>query len=679
MRNPDGKMTTTTTTIKHTKLRLTSALLLVGLAMVCFVTVSREERIENGFLPKKTAEEGRRAAVDNWNHTKLDQSSSHEAAKKEMANLRKQVSARDKELEELKASMANLQKKQSIDDATKAQASKPPAESFCQDTAFHRWQKLQQPIRSAAFDALESCWSKDAPQVDKSNNHTQAAFHQLTKRMFSELTSYRLKQSVKLPANPLVMEKVQQVIQNRMDDPQKNPPLRIAVFGGSVTTGFEANVNDVGLPFGSRETIKGCDWTHKLQLLLNKMLPALLPGGGSANDIVQVQNFAISGSDSVIGSTLFEFDLWRGKSAAAQELQGKDFDIFISAYSANDGKAPAEERERVYESMQTFLRLTMDQRPCSDLPLVIQLEDVPLESQPHIETVKESLWFPRHMGETAAWTGGSVMAVSYTDAIRDYVLSHPRDDTTFYQWGALHPGLSFHTGISWVLAYNLLSGLLDGCDAKTMPHHADPEPRVGFVKPLLTEQLKGGDIHHQWNETSRQKKEVCQGGNTDAMTTTCVYKWVAAQQSARSKEEVHKAVSSVATNIEGWEAYGNPVRKPRRTWRALQENATFTIQLDNIESDVNQLVLLYLRSYGPNWVDVKLTVVVEGSAPSAESWEKLNEALLIGSHNSETSVNYSKKINLKKVMEKGSSIRATFSLVAGRVFQVNGIAFCKHV
>ncbi|CAB9503795.1 unknown protein [Seminavis robusta] len=235
---------------------------------------------------ERTAEEGRRAAVHNVNHTAL--SPSNEASKKELANLRMQLSARNKELEELKTNMANLQKNHNMNATT--QVSKPVAESFCQNTAFDKWQALQQPIQSAVFDALASCWSKDAPQIDKSNNHTQAAFHRLTKKMFSELTLYRLKQSIKVPANPLVMEKVLQVIRNCIFNPPNNPPLQIAVFGGSVTAGYASNDNDVGLPFGSRETIKGCARAHKLQLLLNKMLSALFQGNCPSTKLCSGRN-----------------------------------------------------------------------------------------------------------------------------------------------------------------------------------------------------------------------------------------------------------------------------------------------------------------------------------------------------------------------------------------------------
>jgi hypothetical protein len=100
----------------------------------------------------------------------------------------------------------------------------------------------------------------------------------------------------------------------------------------------------------------------------------------------------------------------------------------------------------------------MDQRPCSDLPLVIVVEDNMMETLGEVRDkdmdVRDTFKFSRDMAETANWAG--VMSVSYADAIRTFVYK----DTSSHLMTHIsqtHPGHSFHTGIAWTMAWNLLT------------------------------------------------------------------------------------------------------------------------------------------------------------------------------------------------------------------------------
>ena len=85
------------------------------------------------------------------------------------------------------------------------------------------------------------------------------------------------------------------------------------------------------------------------------------------------------------------------------------------------------------------------------------------------------------------------------------------------------------------------------------------------------------------------REVVCDGRREG---TKCSYKWLANWLGARSKEDVDRAVSGVATNVQGWQAVGFPVRKPKRTWQAMEKNATFTIQMDPVDTPVNRMLIL---------------------------------------------------------------------------------------
>ena len=441
---------------------------------------------------------------------------------------------------------------------------------------------VQKQIREAAMKSLVDCWHW-LPDL-KFDGFDKANFTNLTERMLSMLTPYRLKKSLKTRASPLVTERVLEVILRRLADPIQNPPLKIAVFGGSVTEGFRARANLIGLPENMRDS-EVCPWSCRLERLLNHLLVGLVADSSNnetktqteLEQVVIVKNFAVGGTDSMIGSTLLEFNLFG-------EAMG-EYDIVIAAFAANDGQAPQGfVRDLMFEHAQKFMRLAKAQRPCSDLPLVIQLEDVmfdTLENQ-----ARTGLRYSREMAEAANWAG--FMSVSYPDAVRDAVYADP-SDATLTEFAQLHPGLTMHTGVAWVLAYNLLEGMLDACDAHSLPEHGNAEPRAGFPLPLLRDNLLSKEVSAMWKKQSEEQLQQCTH-NKEA--TSCAYQFIAAKSGASTKEKVRDAITKVATNIEGWEAIGNPIRKPRRTWIATGHNSTFTIQLSNLDMPINRMLVL---------------------------------------------------------------------------------------
>jgi len=171
-----------------------------------------------------------------------------------------------------------------------------------------------------------------------------------------------------------------------------------------------------------------------------------------------------------------------------------------------------------------------------------------------------------------------------------------------------------------------------------------------------------------------------------------VYNWIAAYLSASTAAAVKAVITKVATNIDGWEAIGFPIKKPRRTWIATGGlNSTFTIQLDDLKAPINRMLILYVKSYGTQWKSSKLQVTVEGrkkalltnddsdqSTSSSSSWEKLHEFILSGEHNMTTSINYSQRTDLGDFWQEpqNSSVRVTYTLVSGTTFQINGLALC---
>ena len=78
-----------------------------------------------------------------------------------------------------------------------------------------------------------------------------------------------------------ILKHVMGIVQKRRQDPKNNPPLRIAVFGGSVTLGRECFPGAMGN--------KMCAWPAQFESLINQMF---------GNEIVKVYNLAIGGTNS---------------------------------------------------------------------------------------------------------------------------------------------------------------------------------------------------------------------------------------------------------------------------------------------------------------------------------------------------------------------------------------------
>ena len=261
-------------------------------------------------------------------------------------------------------------------------------------------------------------------------------------------------------------------------------------------------------------------------------------------------------------------------------------------------------RDALYGSMQRFARLVSAQRPCDVLPLVVMVEDVPVELVRG--TIRDGMRHAREMVEVSS--RGGLLSVSYADLVReDAWLAGTRDGPVAGGTaGQLHPGAFFHTGLAWTVGHALLEGMLaDGCDEAAAgrgrsEEGAAPFPPAWFVPPaILREDTTAARELLRYEQAFEEQAAACEGRGGDgsnataaAPRTSCTYKWLADRHSAQTKEAVHRFVANVATSVEGWEAVGYPERFPRRTWQASGTNATFVIQLDPIREPINRLLIL---------------------------------------------------------------------------------------
>ena len=338
----------------------------------------------------------------------------------------------------------------------------------------------------------------------------------------------------------------------RLSDPENNPPLKIATFGGSVTQGVECMKNDVGL----REVGKNfedCAWPFKLETLLDRLLgegpllasAAASPAGGPTRKVVSVSNFGSGGRDSDVAASVIEFDILDSDDPLSS------YDVVVSSFAANDGQADAPSmRDALYGSMQRFARLVSAQRPCDVLPLVVMVEDVPVELVRG--TIRDGMRHAREMVEVSSRLG--LLSVSYADLVREDAWLAGTSDGPVARGvaGTIHPGAFFHTGLALTVGHAILEGMLvDGCDEAAglgELENATSFPPAWFVPPAIQEDTTAAQEHLRFEQAFKEQAAVCEGRGGDssnaaaaAPRTSCTYKWLADIRSAMSKEAVHSA------------------------------------------------------------------------------------------------------------------------------------------
>jgi hypothetical protein len=158
------------------------------------------------------------------------------------------------------------------------------------------------------------------------------------------------------------INKVVTILQKRILDPQKNPPLRIAVFGGSVTIGRNC--------FGNFGTM--CAWPKRLELLINQFFN---------KELVKVYNLGIGGTNTAVATNMIKYWIY------PKELKTDGPDVIINSYSTNDSLPSYKLKDdpnadlvnivmdQVRARLQSFIRTALQSNRCDISPLVVHVDD----------------------------------------------------------------------------------------------------------------------------------------------------------------------------------------------------------------------------------------------------------------------------------------------------------------
>jgi hypothetical protein len=491
---------------------------------------------------------------------------------------------------------------------------------------------------------------------------------------------YRLKKSMLQPPDPSAIDYILEILSRKMVDATA-PPLRIMVFGGSVTAGHGCPANILNLTLEDKKKKRNipchlCAWPARMQDILNHAL--------GQQGLVEVQNMGMSGSTSDVSSFVLEYNQWPENYAA----EGPD--IIIWDHGTNDGIAISDDRILFENLLQRFYQSTRRLRCGQKLPLVVLMDDFSgMYFRFLLTGAADNMRISSIVYRTATWY--STMAVSYANSVRDYIWGNFNVNDTVPLFGStltLHPGLMYHTSVAWIMVFNLLVALVDNCQTAPINNNNNNNNNnmlgtsvAGLPSkdmPLLLHDLPMRSVHQQWKDRAKESRAFCQQGHTDGSSSGCEYVWAVNQMtSTKSTADVTAHIAPVLIHTHNWAAFGTP--KQAAGYVATGRGAVFEIAIPiPTQHEIRYLTIISMLSYSAAWKHslVQMTVEVRHHDGGTHHHETTRSYEISGHHTTKTSVLVPHKFEIPTAKMR-SVVRARFELVSGETFKITGMALCS--
>lgn len=536
--------------------------------------------------------------------------------------------------------------------------------------------------------------SRNPKMADKETPEDPAKLREILEEI---LTPARMRRAVRhLPTfSHHIVKHVVGIIEKRLQDPRKHPPLRIAVFGGSVTIGREC------IP--GRISFFDCAWPKRFELLVNQFF---------GNDVVEVHNLGIGGTGSSTGTNRVKY--WMYPKNKPISKIGPD--VIVNSYSTNDslppwGKTYPEDdlitlvRERVRHALQEFVRESLQSKPCGVPPLVVHVDDYLGPQQP---ALLGELAYVSEMTELAKYY--DTVGISYAEVVRDIVYRNLTDTTFFSGKHDVHYGRFAHQTIALSVGFAALELLINYCDDEhnsnkvtsgtpnannTVKHGKEAvhlltmeemkNDRVYLPPPLTRDLLMENataeldaaleSSHHTYVEYD------CGATTSEVDRSPCIISWISTPGNWNSRA-IGKFMEEHKTNIEGWEAERKSEEgwSNKDGWIATQANATMGLRFPSVEKDIKTVSIYFLRSYGEKWRDSKARFTISRVPIDEEKGNVLSEFDISGFHADEDyhySLTQSETIRLSETVAKGETLDIEVDLVGGSHFKIMGMMLCN--
>eukprot|EP00536_Pseudo-nitzschia_multiseries_P000701 jgi/Psemu1/233929/estExt_Genewise1.C_90007 len=572
---------------------------------------------------------------------------------------------------------------------------------------------------SSLFDSNEVCsylsssepvtatrlWEKYLPGIlEASKNElmppelqTDEEMEKLKKILTETLSPARMRRAVRhMPTfSHSIVKHVMDIIEKRFADPLNNPPLRIAVFGGSVTIGRDCTPKRMQYP--------DCAWPKRFELLLNQFFNA---------DIVRVYNLAVGGTGTSVGTQRVKY--WMYPDA---DLKKAGPDVIINSYSTNDSLPPWDKKwpeddliqiteERARSQLQDFIRASLQSKVCSVPPLVVHVDDYLGPQQP---ALLGELSYVSVMTQLAKYY--DTVGISYAEVVRDIVYQD-QTDTTFAGIGDVHYGYYAHQTIAWSVGFASLQLLVNYCDdeisSRTTTNENESNDAAAFTKehirnkklflpPQLTREFlledattrfdaAVDDAHRFYTEQGCASAADGAAGDAVVDRNPCVVTWIstpgnfnagAISRFMRQHESSNDGWQSERQNKEGW--------SNKDGWIATKPGASFALRFESLEKKLKTFTLYFLRSHGDKWKDSLARFTISRITKNPDDGSD-NAPVVVSEHEISgvwDSSDYKYSITLFETFEfpeyvpEGETLAIEVKLVAGSTFKIMGMMLCS--
>jgi hypothetical protein len=570
------------------------------------------------------------------------------------------------------------------------------------DQSFQKvWENTKETI--AAVSLLKANWIHDL--------RTNPSFTNWVQESMSYFTYSRLQRSS--IARPLdqfrTFGRIHSILENKLTNPDTAPPLRIVVFGGSVTAGhqclvniFDFQVKRQGRDDAVHAAVHMCAWPGRLQDMLDEIL-----GKG----VVEIINMSVGGASSDMSTVAMEFGLIPGSSP----------DIVVWDHGSNDAAEYLDAPKLFTKKLQPFYQAARNlPNSCNltDPPLVIFLDTL-LGDTLKFPNIYQSLTTSEAVWKIVTWYHNT-WGISYANVVRPHVLSNLQSkEDIFPLLGSkglfVHPGMMFHITVAWVFVFNILYALHDNCIERTNAltslkptKSSDTKTAVrqtidhldGVHIPELTDNLKILDVQAEWKgripdeqdiELCLEKQSVANSSTEKATphsTSKCFYVWMVNRVAkVTTTDHVNQVLQPYLVGNEGWQASGFPVQQPRTGWFAEEgRDSWFELAFEGLPISVQSLTVVYMKSYSEKWYNA--TVQIDCSIGASMNHNSSREDFpvssaeslryhLTGYHVEKTSVLIPEKLQLpSQNRNSGDTLHLKFKLIEGETFKITGMALC---
>ena len=601
------------------------------------------------------------------------------------------------------------------------------------ESPFQRvWERMKPSIVNVSLVTTE--WTK--------NIRAMKNFTDWVDESMSYFTYSRLRHtSVSHPIDQTrLIGRVRSVLEEKIRNPTTAPPLRIVVFGGSVTNGHDCLDNIYNFPIRndgkshdrvgtSSDQSKVCAWSGRLQDMMDATF---------GQNVVDIKNLAVGGAKSDMSTALMEFGL----------IPGTTPDIIIWDHGINDAVTKVNpdvrysestriDMEQMFEKLQKFYQAAMALPTTCDNPeppLVIMLDSF-IGQQTKLPQMSEAMRISTAVSKMFNWYP-NIWGISSANTLRPYVLTKVSDQKKMI--GLLgtnsvvtHPGMMYHISIAWIIMFNFLDALYDSCvtdDSRTAPdllsERSNPSTENEYLQlshfPELHNELRMVDVPKEWKrripepmeydpcvEKQIAKKEAAKAFTKDS-SLTCFYAWVVnSVLKVVGPPQVYRKIKPYLVKNEGWSAYSTVARERPGGWIPPGGRGSFfEMEFSNVPTTVNSLTIIYMQSYSQMWINSTLQIDCTFYNPSlskdsdfmkqidsntlrflgqndtlgmhsAESHSTVSH-IISGYHDEETSILVPIKLPLpdRATEENKTMLRLHFRLLDGQTFKIAGMALC---